>query len=47
MLEDEIRAGESSYIEFKVELPKRNEKYINEVFKDFEVNSNNKSKNIV
>lgn len=31
MLEDEIRAGESSNIEFKVELPKKNEKYIKSI----------------
>ena len=31
MLEDEIRAGESSNIEFKVEIPKKSEKYVKSI----------------
>lgn len=31
MLADEIRAGESANIEFKVEVPKKSEKYIKSV----------------
>lgn len=31
MLADEIKAGESAYIEFKVEIPKKSEKYIKSV----------------
>lgn len=31
MLADEIKAGESANIEFKVEVPKRSEKYIKSV----------------
>ena len=31
MLADEIKAGESSNIEFKVEVPKKSEKYIKSV----------------
>ena len=31
MLEDEIRVGESSNIEFKVEIPKKSEKYVKSI----------------
>ncbi|MBO5057157.1 MAG: ATP-binding protein [Lachnospiraceae bacterium] len=31
MLADEIRAGESANIEFKVEVPKRSERYIKSI----------------
>ncbi|MCX4298140.1 MAG: ATP-binding protein [Lachnospiraceae bacterium] len=31
MLADEIKAGESVYIEFKAEIPKKSEKYIKSV----------------